>query len=266
MVKYNGVLDYYVLSLDGKRVILLLDNHALENYCKYPAENVDRLLHDYLVNYDSTLLLEEIYGNVTYNRLFNTKHLNIYDKFYNENKKNVNIIPVDIRILINSGNNLKYFFDDEDNSESNEIKEIKEKILSEIKKDTIFKNQYECLKADYQRLLLCKIESDYQSLNLNISYPFKICYDEKIDIQWFNLFSGILELYTICNILQSSKQNVFNYLGAAHCITIFNILDKYYGYIIKKDTIFNTNNRDSIEYSELQSLNRMCTDVVLNPI
>ena len=71
MVYYHGVLDYYILKKNGQSVILLLDNHDSEKYCNFPAENINELLLNFLQENKATIILEEIYGDIKYQKLFN---------------------------------------------------------------------------------------------------------------------------------------------------------------------------------------------------
>ena len=88
MVLYQGAMDYYIIKNNGKNVIILLDNHALEEYCKYTAQNIDKLFKNFLDKDDATIVLEEVVGNVNYTSIFNSKHLTIFEEFYNKYRNN----------------------------------------------------------------------------------------------------------------------------------------------------------------------------------
>ena len=62
MVLYHGALDYYVVKKNGKSVIILLDNHASEEYCKYTAENINKLFEDYVYAYIEYAILNSKLG------------------------------------------------------------------------------------------------------------------------------------------------------------------------------------------------------------
>lgn len=254
MIQFHGVLDYYVIKLNGQSIIILLDNHALDNYCKYSSHNVDVLLDDFLSTNDTTIILEEIYGDVKFNTLFDTKHLNVYGKFYEKNKNNKNIFAIDIRILFQSKKNIECFFDIETDVMTKELLYVKY-IVDDVKsKNKIFNQQYEKLKENYislQHQSACKsVEND-----LNLHYPFINSICEEV------FFSGLLELYTIAHILNSSKKNIIIYLGAAHCAIIFKLLITYYGFNIKRDVeILKVKEKDTIPYTLFNQFKNMCID------
>ena len=176
-----------------------------------------------------------------------------------KHKNNKNVIAIDIRILFSKKENLKMLFDD-NICNINSIDEIKKLITSVKNKNNLFRNHYEFLKADYERLMKLTNETFIDREELNIMYPWKIVTNENSEIQWSTFYSGILEMYTICQILLSDNKYVFNYLGAAHCATIFKLLTTYYGYDIKKNNNLMLNVVNTISYKKFESLGDMCSD------
>jgi hypothetical protein len=259
MVYYHGILDYFLIKKDGQNIILLLDNHQLEEYCNYPAQNVNSLLEDFLIEDKSTIILEEIYGTVNFEKLFSSKHLNIYNEFYENNKDNNKIIPTDVRLLFKIDNNLKILFDltNEQNIELTPIKSIINKFKV---KNEIFAQHYEKLKLDYIRLSQSELISNINREHINLTYPFYIETDEILKIQWSTFYSGLMELYAISHILNSDKKYIINYFGAAHCASIFKLLVTYYGYDIKRNNKLKLDEIDFIKYNEFSSLGNMCID------
>lgn len=256
MVQLHGALDYFVVKNNGKSIIILLDNHALENYCKYPAKNIDALLNDFLNSNDSTLLLEELYGDVEFKTLFDSKHLNVYDEFYNSNKDNDNIFAVDIRIMFENRILLDSFFDIKISRLSKKALYIKMIIDEARKKCQKFNEHYEKIKENYMLLKSHKTNNTSISNCLNLLYPFT----SNMDFETFG--SGLLEMYVIAHIIYSNKKHVICYLGAAHCATIFKLLTKIYGYEIKRNVEVLKIEKDIVSYRVFDVLNQMCIDFV----
>ena len=246
MVLYHGALDYYVVKKNGKSVIILLDNHASEEYCKYSAENINKLFEDFLKEGNSTILIEEVVGNVNYTAIFDSKHLTVFNEFYKKYKNDENVISVDIRILINKY--LDNFFSNTDVSD-NTFNNVMRIINETCRLNSTFKDQYEKLKqAEFNG-------DDVDTLNL--LYPFNIRNEDK---SHGILMSGILELYCISYILNSDKKYVFIYLGAAHCAVILKLLMTYYGFEMKRNNVLRLNHRNVIHYDEFNKLGSMCID------
>lgn len=249
MVLYHGALDYYVVKNNGKSIILLLDNHASEEYCKYSAENLNKLFENFLNEGNATVILEEVVGNVNYTSIFNSKHLTIFNEFYKKYKNNDNVISVDIRILVDKY--LDKFFLNMDVSDN--VFNSVLRIINETRRlNSTFNDQYEKLYKEY------KTNPNGNDVDtLNLLYPFDIRVEDK---NHPTLMSGILELYCISHILNSDKSNVFVYLGAAHCAVILKILITYYGFEIKRNNNLRLNHRNVIHYDEFEKLGSMCID------
>lgn len=253
MVLYHGAMDYYVLKKDGKNVIILLDNHALEEYCKYSAQNIDNLFKDFLNNDDATIVLEEVIGNVNYKSIFNSKHLTIFADFYEKYKNNNNIISIDIRLLLRKNNNIGAFFGDTVTNDSTIIN-IKKIIDLTRKLYPIFEQHYQKLYSEYK--------SEYNNINnntLNLRYPFTTTQYDKNESA---ILSGIMELYGISYILNSEKNNVILYLGAAHGVVICKLLMSYYNYEMKRNNDLRLEDRDDIYFKDFERLGTMCIDFI----
>lgn len=148
------------------------------------------------------------------------------------------------------------------------IKQIK-KVL--IKTDNIKKIYIKHLYNLYKKFIKIKnvIESDslIKELFINenqnkfyryiyLDYPFNT--SRHIDItniseEYNDLLSGLLEFYTITIILNSHATYNILYLGASHCILIFNLLHKYYNFKICKK--FNNFDLELMETFDLENFN-----------
>ena len=253
MVLYQGAMDYYIIKNNGKNVIILLDNHALEEYCKYTAQNIDKLFKNFLDKDDATIVLEEVVGNVNYTSIFNSKHLTIFEEFYNKYRNNENVISIDIRLLLKKDRNLDVFFGISTTND-NTLKNIKIIIDETCKLYPKFNEQYQILFSQYK-----KTQNSLDSELLNLHYPFKIMpYDENNNV----LMCGIMELYTMAYVLNSDKKNVILYLGAAHGAVICKLLMSYYGYQMKRNNNLSLNSRDEIYYNDFERLGSMCIDFI----
>jgi hypothetical protein len=81
-------------------------------------------------------------------------------------------------------------------------------------------------------------------------------------LQIFEMFfSSLLELYTISFIEITDKKYTILYLGAAHCISIFFLLDKYFSYRVVKG-LKNVNLREMKKFKleKLIEYNESCID------
>lgn len=245
MQRYSGAIDYFIYKSQSKYIIILLDNHNPKSYCDNYTEskNIAKLFEEY-IDKNSIFILEELVGSNPNDKiieLFNkTPHLEKYMEFYSKYKSDHSkIIPVDIRPFIDNFHKPNGFdLTDQlfgiSNSIDHTVKSIQYILVSAIQSNELFASHYNHLKNKYIQmkqtvlnsgLTVCN-DSTYTS-NLNLEYPFAsligtICEQQE------QLLSGILELYTIAHILTSTNRYVFAYLGAAHCISIGSLLDKYY--------------------------------------
>jgi hypothetical protein len=273
----NGAIDYIILKNNSKYIIFFLDNHAPSSYCQIPSKNIDSLFEDFM-NKNSIFILEEIIGYNKYINTFNnTEHLNKYLQFYNKYKSNNKIIPIDIRLLFNNFDendkfsNLDQLFDISSCTHTDIIK-IKN-IIDKCKNiSNIFLKHYDNLKNkyidiknkinnnnEYKKELICN--TNYLEYII-LDYPFvdineNIC--NHIDI----FSSSLLELYGIAQIeLSLSKYNII-YLGASHCLSMFNILEKYYGYRkVKGLKSHNLISLDRFHLNLLDSFDKSCIDFI----
>lgn len=253
MVLYQGAMDYYIVKNknDNKNVIILLDNHSSEEYCKYSAENIDKLFKNFLDKDDALIVLEEVIGNVNYKSIFNSKHLTIFKEFYDKYRNNENVISVDIRILLSIDNNLDAFFG-MTSINDNTLKNVKLIIDKTCQLYPKFNEQYQKLFMIYKNR-----SKSLESNIINLHYPFIIMpynNDES------TLLSGIMELYTISYVLNSDKKNVILYFGGAHGVVICKLLMSYYGYEIKRNNNLSLKNRNEMEYEDFERLGSMCID------
>jgi hypothetical protein len=282
MVKYHGALDYYVLKRDSQYIILFLDDHSMETYCKYPAENLDGLLNDFLDNKKSTLILEEIYGDVDFNSLFSSKHLDIYFKFYEKYKNNKDVVNADIRILFNNFgdenqfNNLDELFGITNNNTNQNITNIRNFIEKVASKSLYFRTHYNLIKFDYLRIK--ELYKNTPNVNydivtvkilnkINLIYPFSIDDDVTtvpVENQWETFYSGLMEMYIISLIEDNDNPYILLYLGAAHCVIIYKVLVKYYGFQIKRKVKkLNVENKDFMLFTDFDVMNKMCIDYTI---
>jgi hypothetical protein len=241
--KINGAIDYIVLKKGKKYIIFFLDNHNPSNYCKTISRNIESLFEDFM-QINSVFILEEIIGyNEKFINAFNdTNHLNKYLKFYNKYKADKKIIPVDIRLLfdnfdeVDKFSNLDQFFNicECSNSDIAKIKGIIDKCTSI---SSTYQEHFDNLKDKYikikNRIINEKITNlkcnNYNIDYIQLNYPFV---DLKEDIcSQIDVFTcALLELYGIAQIeLSNAKYNIV-YLGAFHCVSMFYLLEKNYGY------------------------------------
>lgn len=241
--KINGAIDYIVLKKGKKYIIFFLDNHNPSNYCKTISRNIESLFEDFM-QINSVFILEEIIGyNEKFINAFNdTNHLNKYLKFYNKYKADKKIIPVDIRLLfdnfdeVDKFSNLDQFFNicECSNSDIAKIKGIIDKCTSI---SSTYQEHFDSLKDKYIKIKNRIINENITNLKCNnynidyiqLNYPFV---DLKEDIcSQVDVFTcALLELYGIAQIeLSNAKYNIV-YLGAFHCVSMFYLLEKNYGY------------------------------------
>lgn len=255
MQKYSGAIDYLVYKIPSeqnkksKHIIMLLDNHNPKYYCETntPSKNIDSLFEDF-INKDSVFILEELVQPSSSDQiieLFNkTPHIKKYLEFYSKYKSNSEkIIPIDLRLLVDNFHKPDGFyltdqlFDFVECSNPT-IQLIKNILAQAIRLNNIFETHYTHLKKNYihmkdlvQTNLIKQVCTSASSIdNLDLDYPFVVGHIMNIPIceQQEQILSGLLELYTIAHVLVSTNKYVFAYLGAAHCICIGNILEKYY--------------------------------------
>lgn len=255
MVKFHGAIDYLVLKKDYKYVFIFLDNHSSNNYCPIPAENIDSLFTHFLEQDNKTMFIfEELLDSTKFISLFNSsRHLNLYLAFYHKYSSRSNIIPVDIRILFDNTDtntflsSLDYLFDIISDIENKVIENIKKHIHQVIQLSQDFSKHYNHLREHYIKIKnvllsdsslvdIIKKDNYNGSQFININYPWIIKSElsdpnkNNIAEIWEIFFSSLLELYSISWIINSeSKYNIL-YLGASHCVLIFNILVKFYNY------------------------------------
>jgi hypothetical protein len=106
-----------------------------------------------------------------------------------------------------------------------------------------------------KQILIKNNEEKYFS-RINLSYPFnthKTLDTNCISEEYNDLLSAFLEFYTITIILSCSSDYVFLYLGASHCIILFNLLNKYYHF--RDIKTFKNINLKTIDYFELDNFN-----------
>ena len=254
MVNFNGAFEYIILKQNNIYVIFFLDNHNATEYCPISSDNIDSLFSLFHQN-DSktTFIFEELLDNSKFITLFpQSEHLNKYLQFYNNNMNNpnYNIIPVDIRILFDNLDlddyfiNLNYLFDFTDYNNNPIINKIKTHIYHSCILSSNFLQYYNNLKTHFinikntinnnPKLIELINKNDSNNLDyLNLDYPWTnndINNNQNLINAWEMLFSSLLELYSISCIIQSNSKYIILYLGACHCITIFNILEKYFNY------------------------------------
>ena len=286
MVKFNGAIEYMILKNKHKYILLFLDNHSPEKYCKTSSDNIDKLF-DYFLNLDksTTFIFEELVDNKNYKSLFpNIPHLVKYLKFYNKNLKNNNFCPVDIRNIfdntsvLNIFTNLDILFEKNNKNSNNVISNnVIYKIKSHIEKTCSisynFLNYYIQLKNNYY-LLKKAINSNIKLINIikenqntflntkiDLNYPwftddYYLNINEKNILEILETFySSLLELYAISHIEYSKSKYVILYLGASHCILIFNILNKYFNYKIIRN--FLNYDLQKMKYFKLEILEKI---------
>jgi hypothetical protein len=245
-MNYSGAIDYYIFKDYSnhieKYIIILLDNHNPSEYCKISSKNIDELFESF-IDKNSLFILEEPYGLNSskiislYPDIYHlTKYLNFYAKYNTNNDK---IIPIDIRLLFDNFHHLDYNskFDMLDQlfgfikCSNDQIKQIYDIIIKASLLNNIFKNHLEKLRQLYQYIKYNKSTDKCNEIYLSeifLHYPFKSNIESYCD-QIERFLSGLLELYGIAHIITTSKKYIFVYLGAAHCISIASLLEKYYG-------------------------------------
>lgn len=251
MVLYQGALDYYIVKKDNKNIIIMLDNHALEEYCQFNEANIDALFKEFLDKDDATVVLEEIVGNVNYKTIFNSKHLTIFEKFYEKYRTNENVFSIDIRILLNMKDNLKAIFN-LGSTEDNIILNVRTILDKTRKLHPMFEEHYQKLLKGY-----LNITDNNGNHKINLKYPFEI-FEENMNME--SVLSGIMELYAISFVLNGEKNNTILYFGAAHSVVICKLLISYYGYEMKRNNKLKINEMDTMEYDDFKILGSMCID------
>jgi hypothetical protein len=274
--KFNGAIDYIILKNNSKYILFFLDNHNLNNYCKVSSKNIESLF-EHFIKLNTKFFLEEIIGHDKFINIFNNSfHLNKYLQFYNKYKyNNKQIIPIDIRLIFDNFNeskpfdNLDQLFDLNLICYNIHIKNIK-KIFNECKlisKNFLLhynhlKNKYIEIKNLFSDNNLCN-QKDYIDYIL-LDYPFvNNNINENICTKTEMLMSGLLELYGIAHIeLSQAKYNIV-YLGASHCLSMFNLLNKYYKYrIIKKLENYDLISMNRFNLNLFDSFKKSCIDFI----
>ncbi len=296
MANLSGAIDYAVYKNNNKYIVFLFDNHNPESYCsdKNMFSGIENLFEHY-INKDSTFVFEELEGikpTDQYKELFSkTPHLVKYMEFYSkyQNEKN-KIKPVDIRILFDNFHKpngldlLNQFFSIIDcslpevtslnyncNIIDQQVQSILSVILNAFKKNEVFSNHYKSL---YKRYISIKERLDKSIVcdgynyveEISLTYPFELNQDNKDinicrDIE--QLLSGLMEIYTIANILVSTSKYVFVYLGAAHCVNICGLFDRYYKIRKVKDLTHLKLDGNRFNLATLDSHTKSC--VYFNP-
>jgi hypothetical protein len=275
MGKFNGAIDYIVLKYKSKYILFFLDNHNPSSYCEIPSKNIDMLFEDF-IKLNSKFIFEEIVGwNKFINVFTNTTHLNKYLQFYNKYKSSDKIIPIDIRLLFDN-------FDEEDkfnnldqlfniitctNPDIIQIKDIFDKCKN-ISKNflshyTHILNKYIQIKNNINTNSETKCSKSVSEYIL-LDYPFDSNnFDENICNEIDIFLSGLLELYGIAQIeISNAKYNIV-YLGASHCLSMFNLLEKYYAYRkVKGLKTHNLISMDRFHLGLFDSLNKSCIDFI----
>jgi len=246
MENYSGAIDYVVYKYNNKYIVLLLDNHNPTSYCSdnIKSSGIERLFEHYIKK-DTMFIFEELDGvkpTEQYFELFSkTPHLTKYMEFYSKYKYDKHKIrPIDIRILFdnfhmsNGFDLLDQFFGlapcvDE------QVQPISSVILTAATQYEVFAIHYKYLSDRYieiKKILRNPIKCDGSSFleDVYLDYPFERVLHKDISVceATEQLLSGLLEIYTIANILISTSKYIFVYLGAAHCISICGLFDKYY--------------------------------------
>lgn len=250
MSLYSGAIDYMVYKLESKYIIILLDNHNPITYCSgpklNPTSNIDNLF-ELFISKDSVFVFEELVPTHTKEKFIElfpqTPHLVKYMGFYSKYKSNKNkIIPIDLRVLFDN-------FSLETNEKRFELLDQFFKIspctnpdvqtilltIDIAYKHNIFAKHFNSLKSRYQELkqmdlqLSKCVDSSYLG-QIYLNYPFDLTDEAGISVceHIEQLLSGLLEMYTIAQILNAKSKYVFVYLGASHCISIGWALEKYY--------------------------------------
>jgi hypothetical protein len=171
--------------------------------------------------------------------------MEFYSKYkYDKNK----IRPIDIRILfdnfhMSNGFDLLDQFFGIIPCIDQQVQPIVSIILNAVKQEEVFANHYKFLCTRYielKKILTIPIKCDGKSFleEISLTYPFVSTQDIDLCQSSEQLLSGLLEIYTIANILLSTSKYNFVYLGAAHCISICGLFDKYYKIRKVKDLLY----------------------------
>jgi len=282
MVNYEGAIDYIILKDKSRYIIFFLDNHNPSHYCPIPAENIDSLFKEFNQN-KNLFLFEELINQTQFIPIFpKTKHLIKYLKFYNENMNNDNVISVDIRIdfdnteheSTNIFKNLDILFNMSIDSNNN-INAIKKHIYEICQKSEIFNQHFLRLKNYYINIKNSVIEKNLVDIlkknngssndNIYLNFPwmieseFEIISENNILNIWELLYSSLLELYTISWIEYSTSKYIIVYLGASHCLSIYNLLHKYYNYRnIKNFKEINLRTLNKLNLEILDNFDKSC--------
>lgn len=281
MVKFHGAIDYIILKNNKQYFIFFLDNHNPHKYCSIPAQNIDSLFQ-YFINNDpnTTFIFEELLNNTKSISLFpNTPHLKKYLEFYNQST--IQSYPIDIRINFDNTNlpnifhNFDILFLNLNNQSDIIINNIKIQIEMACKKSSKYLEHFIHLKTHYEIIkrtlndneeLLNKIKTNsYLSPEIDIDYPWlnntiKPTINNICDL-WEQFNSALLELYAISFIILSNSKTTISYLGACHCLVIFNILEKYYNYRnIRKFKNYDLTKINKFNLYDLQTINNSCID------
>jgi hypothetical protein len=283
MVKYNGAIEYIILKNKNKYILFFLDDHQPEKYCKIPSKNIEELFN-YFLNMDNstTFIFEELLDNQNHISLFpNVPHLVKYLEFYKKYEKTNNFFPVDIRIIFDNTDlsdiftNLDILFGPNIINSNNLIYMIKTHLEKTCAMSYKFLNYYQKLKNNYYILkktinnnielmdIIKKNKNQLSNTCIDLNYPWlsEININEDNILEILETFySSLLELYAISYVEYTQSKYVILYLGATHCISIFNILNKYFDYSIIRN--FLNYDLKKMKYFKLENLEKLTTSCI----
>jgi hypothetical protein len=299
---FEGAIDYLILKDNDKYIVFFLDNHNPSKYCDIKSENISKLFQEYLNKNTTFIFEELVDESNFFFLFQNVPHLKEYLDFYNKHKKKNNIHPVDLRIIFNDIDNKKifntmeHFFNiftptninndininkSRSNCKNKKFHHIVNKINEILINDshshlsvfklhlislyTKFQQIKQLSKKDHIKNILVKNNEQSFFSKINLNYPFNIndeINESQISEEYNDLLSAFLEFYTISIILNSNSNYIFVYLGASHCISIFNILHKFYKFRILKS--FKHFNLHEMDYFLLDNFNNLYSCIEFN--
>lgn len=275
MENISGAIDYGVYKYNNKYIVLLLDNHNPQAYCGGPNFFGIEKLFEHYINKDTMFIFEELDGlkpDDQYIKLFSqslhlTKYMEFYSAHSHDRKK---IKPIDIRILFDNfhksdGQDLLDQFFGLILPVDEQVKPIVQVISDAKSKYQIFTSHFDHLRSRYlelKQVLTHPIKCDGSNYieQINLTYPFVQGPNLEVCELAEQLLSGLLEIYTIANILLSPNKYIFVYLGAAHCVSICGLFDKYYQIRKVKDLSYLKIDGDKFDLETLDSHNKSCVN------
>ncbi len=275
MENISGAIDYVVYKYNNKYIVLLLDNHNPEAYCEgINFFGVEKLFEHY-INKDTMFVFEELDGlkpQDQYIKLFSkTPHLTKYMEFYSRHSHDRNKIkPIDIRILFDnfhksdSQDLLDQFFGLVECVDE-QVKPIAQVVSNAKSKYPIFALHFDHLVSRYLELkqkILSPIKCDGSSYvgQINLLYPFVQDLNLSVCELTEQLLSGLLEIYAIANILLSPNKYIFAYFGAAHCVSICGLFDRYYRIRKVKDLSYLKIDGNRFNLGNLDTYTKSCVN------